>query len=125
MINSRTKTALLFLTALIFTLTSFQFAFADPQTVAEKMALVDGNYPLRVKIARYQYLLTTLEKKTGDSQVRIGDMTAKSRDILREKYGKEITLLELLEAVNKSIPSSRTKVPYANVIAAYVMFAGE
>jgi len=123
MLNSLTKSSLIIFTALVFTLLSFQSGFGQT-TIEEKMALVDGNYPLSIKITRYRYLLTTIEKKTGDSKERIGDMTVKAQDILKKQYGKEVTLLDLLEGVNKSIPS-RSKVPFAKVIAAYVLFIGQ
>jgi hypothetical protein len=118
------KTGLMVLSVLFLTLLSFQFASADPTTIEEKMAYLDGYYPNTTKITRYQYLLTILEKKTGDSRESIGNMTGKAQEILKKQYGKEITMLDLLEEVNKSIPS-RSKVPFSHVIAAYVMFLGQ
>ncbi len=129
MLNALPKWGFILFAIIVFNLIPLPFpvqsTLAEPKTVEERMAFIDGNYPLSVKIARYQYLLTSLEKKTGDSKERIGDMTFKAQDILKKQYGKEITLLDLLEGVNKSIPHSKNKVPFANVIAAYIMFAGE
>ena len=116
------KLVLILIFAVTFTLLYYQVSLSQ-NTVEEKMALIDGNYPNKTKITRYRYLLNTLEKKTGDTKERIGDMTVKSQEILREDYGREITLLDLLEGVNKSIPST-SKMPYANVIAAYIMIIG-
>lgn len=116
------KAVPLLILVVIFTMIFYQVGLSQ-NTVEEKMALIDGNYPNKTKIARYRYLLHTLEKKTGDSKERIGDMTVKSQEILRKEYGREVSLLDLLEGVNKSAPL-RSKLPYANMIAAYIMMIG-
>ena len=116
------KSVLILILTVTFTLLFYQVGLSQ-DTVEEKMANIDGNYPNKTKVARYRYLLNTLEKKTGDSKERIGDMTVKSQEILKKEYGREVTLLDLLEGVNKSI-SSTSKVPYANVIAVYIMLIG-
>ncbi|GBE16324.1 hypothetical protein BMS3Abin15_00138 [bacterium BMS3Abin15] len=116
------KTILIFILTVSFALVFYQIGLSQ-NTVEEKMALIDGNYPNKTKVARYRYLLNSLEKKTDEPKERIGDMTVKSQEILRKEYGREISLLDLLEGVNKSIPL-RSKLPYANVIAAYIMIIG-
>ncbi len=92
-------------------------------TVEEIMASIDGNYPNKIKLTRYKYLVKTLMTKTGATEIKIGDVTAGAKDLLEKEYGKKVTLLELLEGVNRNI-SSASKIDYATAMAAYVMLLG-
>lgn len=116
------KSVQLLILGVTFALVFYQVGFAQ-DSVEEKMAFIDGNYPNKTKVARYTYLLKTLEKKTGDSKARIADMTVKSQEILRKEYGRDLTLLDLLEGVNNIIATG-PKIPYANAIAAYITVIG-
>jgi len=82
------------------------------------MAFIDGNHGSSVKIARYRYLLNTLEKKTGESKERIGDTIAFVMKNLKQEKGIEVTLLALLEGVNRSFPSNST-LTFTEVLAAH------
>ena len=88
------------------------------------MAFIDGNYPNKIKLARYKYLIKTLMTKKGATRERVGDVTAAAMHVLREDYGKEVSLLELLEGVNQSI-SYNSKIEYSKAISLYVVIIGQ
>jgi hypothetical protein len=69
-----------------------------------------GGYvsPDDITVTRFRYLLETISAKTGDTHVAIADATAGAQTVLREKYGKEIKLLDLMEAANSAIPDSKS-----------------
>lgn len=73
-----------------------------------------------VLVNRFRYLLKTLDDKTSETKVQIADMTVKAQQILRDKYGKEVSLLFLMENVNDAIPSG-ANVKYAEIISAYIL----
>jgi hypothetical protein len=83
------------------------------------LASLDKGHPLEEgdpSINRYRYLLDSLENKTTNTRQQIGDMTVTMKQSARNKFGKELTLLEIMEASNKVIPVGR-KMHYAEVSA--------
>ncbi len=86
-----------------------------------KGSLVNKN---DITITRFKYLLNSLDSKTQESKQQIADMTFKAQQILREKYGKEIGLLFLMENLNKSIPEG-SGLSYAEIATAYIVLIGK
>ena len=68
----------------------------------------------------FRYLLKTLDDKTSETKVQIADMTVKTQQILQDEYGKEVSLLFLMENVNDAIPSG-ANVKYAEIITTYML----
>lgn len=65
-----------------------------------------------ITITRFRYLLESLDAKTKQSKQRIADMLVTGQRILREQYGRDISLLTLTEGVNNYIPDG-SKVDFA------------
>lgn len=91
-----------------------------------KLAVIDaGGYVKEddVTVIRFRYLLEELDKKTKNSKQEIANMTVKGQKILREKYGKEVKLLDLMEAANESIPpgASSLDLKYEEIMAFLVL----
>ena len=74
-------------------------------------------------IARFRYLLITIEAKTPNTQQQIADMTVWAQNDLKESYGKNVKLLELMEAANDSIPTG-VKMKYQEILAALIILLG-
>jgi hypothetical protein len=82
--------------------------------------------PEDTAVKRFRFLLSNIESKTKNTRDQIGDMTVNARDLLREKYGQEKTLLELLEDANRAIPEGTgQKFDYAEIVTAVVMIEGQ
>jgi hypothetical protein len=91
--------------------------------VAFKLASIDKGKIINrddVSVNRFRYLLQILDDKTLETKVQIADMTVKAQQILRDEYGKEVSLLFLMEKVNDSIPSG-ANIKYAEIITAYLL----
>jgi len=102
---------------------------SDGQTVGSleyQLALINvGRFVPEddLSVAQFRYLLRTIESKTFNTQQEIADMTVLGQKLLRAEYGKEVKLLELMEAANDSIlPDYKMK--YAEVMAALVVLTG-
>ena len=83
------------------------------------LASLDKGYPLEendTAVNRYRYLLDSLEKKTTNTRQQIADMTVTTQRSARNKLGKELKLIDILEGSNKVIPAGR-KLDYAEVSA--------
>lgn len=79
------------------------------ESLEYKLACINKGFSVDkddITVNRFRYLLTTLETKTENTRQQIGDMTVKSQEIMKEKYGKNISLLELMEQANKAIPDN-------------------
>jgi len=91
--------------------------------IAFKLASIDKGKIINrddVTVNRFRYLLKMLDSKTSETKVQIADMTVKAQRILRDEYGKEVSLLFLMENVNDAIPSG-ANVKYAEIITAYLL----
>ncbi len=92
---------------------------------AFKLATIDagGNTPDDATVAKYQTLLDSLHKKTGDSEQVISDETVNGQTLVKNKYGKDVSLLELLQQADASDPGGATKIHYNELLAAYITLA--
>ena len=91
--------------------------------IAFKLASIDKGKIINrddVSVNRFRYLLKTLDDKTSETKVQIADMTVKAQQILRDEYGKEVSLMFLMENVNDAIPSG-ANLKYAEIISAYIL----
>ncbi len=73
-------------------------------TAEYKLAVISkGGYVKEndITVKRFRYLLNSIQSITNDSDTDIGDMTVKTQQILRDKYGKKVNLLELMESARK------------------------
>jgi hypothetical protein len=70
-------------------------------------------------ILRFRSVLESLDRKTPQSKQEISDMLVAGHELLRDKYGKNISLLELAEGADSSIPSG-VEVNFAEVLAVLV-----
>jgi uncharacterized protein YraI len=87
-----------------------------------KLACINKGYEVDegdVTIARFRYLLDSIDSKTPESRQEVADMLVMGQQILRDKYGKEVNLLELTEGANKAIPFS-SEVSFAEIMAALI-----
>jgi hypothetical protein len=91
-------------------------------TLEYKLATINKGYAVDENdptIARFRIVLASLDRKTVQSKQEISDMLVTAHELLRDKYGKNITLLELAEGADYSIPSG-VEVNFAEVLAALV-----
>jgi len=92
------------------------------ETLEYQLAVINkGGYVPQsdITITRFRYLLEILERKTINSKQEIADMSVAGITGLRERYGRDVSLLQFMEGVNSSIPAG-TKVNYAIASAAYM-----
>ena len=75
-----------------------------------------------ILVTRFRYLLQNLEKQTIQSKQEIVDITTAGQQVLRYKYGRAVSVLDLMEAMNKMIPSYpfEEAVDYSNLMGIYV-----
>lgn len=79
-----------------------------------------------ISVKRFRFLLENIQRKTDNTRDQIGDMTVNGQKLLRDKYGKEMTLLELMENANRAMPEgSQTRWNYAEIMTAVVILAGQ
>jgi hypothetical protein len=79
-----------------------------------------------IAVKRFRFLLENIQRKTNNTKDQIGDMTVNGQKLLRDKYGKEMTLLELMEDANRAMPEGSTmRWNYAEIITAVVILEGQ
>lgn len=94
-------------------------------SLAYELASIDAGGSVSSKdasIAKFQSLLDTLHRKTGDSEQTISDETVAGQQLVKTKYSKDVTLLDLMQNADQSIPDG-TKLHYNEVLAAYITLA--
>jgi hypothetical protein len=94
-------------------------------SIAYKLAFIDcrGCNPSASRVLPYRRVLYLVQPKCRESLTRLADMSVASTRILREDYYIRWTNLQMLRAVNTSIPSGmRTRC--ADIFAALVVLAG-
>lgn len=74
----------------------------DPKTasIEEKLAGLNAGRLIRsddITIARFRFLLNALAAASGEDRERVGDVLYSGHKMLREKYGKDVTLLQFFE----------------------------
>ena len=74
-------------------------------SIGYKLCVIDGDYEKEgsIKVRRYNYLLENLAQKCSCEEINIADMSVAAQKILREKYGKEVKNITLLEAANEDL----------------------
>lgn len=77
-----------------------------------------------ITVKRFRYLLTEIQSKTVNTQKEIADMTYRAQLILRDDYGKDVRLLDLMEAANETIPAGM-RMKYEEVMAAMLVLMGK
>lgn len=100
-----------------------QPASASGPTLEYKLASINAGGYVRqddITITRFRYLLTSIASKTVNTQQEIADMSVYAWNVLRDRYGKNFKLLEVMEAANTAIPTGQ-KMKYAEVIAALII----
>lgn len=75
-----------------------------------------------ILVVRFRYLLQNLETHTIQSKQEIVHITATAQRILRNKYGRAVRVLDLVEQMNKMISSypSDKAVDYSDLMAIYI-----
>ena len=102
---------------------------ATPQKTYEHiLASLDKGYPVGeddITAKRFRYLLDSLEKKTNNTRQQLADYTVNTQKAAREKYGKEMKLLDLMEQAHKAIPPGQ-KMDYNEIVVmTMVLMANE
>lgn len=61
--------------------------------------LDQGGYvePDDIKVTRFRYLLNKLRPLTGDTDKELGDATWAAKNVLRDHYGVEVSMIDLME----------------------------
>jgi hypothetical protein len=77
-------------------------------------------------VKRFRFLLENIGRKTRNTKDQIGDMTVNAQKLLRDKYGREKTLRQLMEDADRAMPEgSQVKWDYAEIITALVILEGQ
>ena len=84
-------------------------------SIGYKLCVIDGDYEKEdsVKVRRYNYLLESLAQRCSCEEINIADMSVAAQQILREKYGKEVKNITLLEAANEDLAYGCSKDDFA------------
>ncbi len=84
-------------------------------SIGYKLCVIDGDYEKEdsVKVRRYNYLLESLSQRCSCEEINIADMSVAAQKILREKYGKEVKNITLLEAANEDLAYGCSKDDFA------------
>jgi len=98
---------------------------ATPTPIEYQLATLNkGGYVAQddITVTRFRFLLDSLERKTTNTKQQIADTTFNAQKLARDKYGKEVTLLELMEGANRAIPEgSNEKMDYTDIISMVTM----
>ncbi|MDD4356020.1 MAG: hypothetical protein PHN98_02120 [Smithellaceae bacterium] len=78
-----------------------------------------------ITVKRFRYLLISLESTTGYSQEKIGDQIVFTRNYIRDKFGKEVSILQITEAAYQSKDLFDKNVKLEEYLAIYAGFAGQ
>jgi len=109
--------------------TRSRHAYSQPakEPTEYQLAVInEGGYVTRddVTVIRFRYLLDRIGSKTGYSDQDIADMTVKAQQILRDKYGREVNLLALMEGAWKAL-SLDSGASYEEILAASITIMGQ
>jgi len=97
-------------------------------TIEQQMAMIDAGAYIKkddIKVKRFRYLLNTLHQSTGYEREKIADMVAQTRHIIRDKYGREVSLIHIMETACKSETVLSKTVKLEEFLAVYAAFAGQ
>lgn len=101
---------------------------AQNYTLEHKIAILNaGTYidESDITVKRFRYLLTSLESSTGYSQEKIGDQIVFTRNYIRDKFGREVTILQIAEAAHQSKAVSDKSVKLEDYLALYAAYASQ
>lgn len=104
-----------------------QLTAAEEQTVEHQIASIDaGGFIAKddITVTKTRYLLASIQSTTDTPARSIGNMAAKTSDLIKEKYGKKITILEILEAVNASENIHNKTISISDFLAFYIVSVG-
>ncbi len=96
----------------------------EAESLPSRLASADG-YSSKSTVARYERVLKSLERKTGNTQEEIADMTAKTKLIYKRDFAKDIKLIDIMEGVDKSIPAGSNAGGYAFFASLFITMLGE
>lgn len=94
-------------------------------SLASQLATIDtGSTPDAATITKYQTVLDSLQRKTEENEQTISDETVNGQKLVHDKYSKDVSLLELLQQTDQSLPGTQTHyIHYADALAAYITLA--
>lgn len=104
-----------------------QVTVTEEETVERQIAAIDaGGFIAKddITVTRARYLLNSIQSATDTPARSIGNMAAKTSDLLMEKYGKKVTILEVLEAVNGSEQVHNKSINLSDFLALYIVSVG-
>lgn len=106
---------------------------APPKTKSDKpieylLAVINSNGYVNeddVTVTRFRYLLSTISQRTGYSSEKIADITVLAQKQLKEEYGKEVGLLDLMEGANKALSGHDVQVSYEEIMAIMMLMLSQ
>ena len=101
---------------------------SDNYSLEHKVAIVNAGHFVPaddISVNRIGYLLGSLEASTDYPREKIAGQVATARDIIRKDYGKEVSILDILEAANKAEAVRTKTVKLEEYLALYATFAGQ
>jgi hypothetical protein len=72
----------------------------DTTKTEEKLAVINADRLVRtddVTVARFRFLISALSDASGEPPMEVGDKLVTSRRLLRDKFGKDVSLLSFTE----------------------------
>ena len=91
-------------------------------TLAYKLAVINAGGYVKEKditVTRFAYLLRTIVPKTSNTTQQIADMSVSAVRALKEKYGRDVKLLDFMEGMNSLLPTGERS-DYARATALYM-----
>lgn len=104
-----------------------QVTATEEETVEYKVAAIDaGGFIAKddITVTRIRYLLSSIQSATGTPSGGIASAAAKTSDLLMENYGKKVTILEVLEAVNASEQIHNRSINLPDFLTLYIISVG-
>jgi len=86
-------------------------------SVAEKLAIIDGNAG---REGEYNRLLSGLMVKFGDTRIGVSDTAVRGTQVMKEHKNVQLSALEFLAAMDKSIPVGMKGINCAEIAAAFI-----
>lgn len=76
---------------------------SQPMPLEHKLAIIDKGYVTRddITVTRFRTLLDQLSSKYNETRQKISDVTVGGQSLLRDKYGIEESLLNIMEDMNQ------------------------
>lgn len=99
----------------------------EPKTIEHQMAIVDkGSFVPEndPSVMEYRKLLDGITLKVNENEQQIGDMVAKTRDLLNEK-GFQSSLMEIMTGMNEVLYASSKQRSLKSILGAYCTFRAE